>query len=126
MHIDRNINILNLKKIALWCFFREFQISENLEELLKSLDLQLAQYGFSCAKEQLRKPRNVTVGIFQHKTPLPTWSPIKEMREAMFKMAAEVLEVASVAGVNIFCFQEAWSKQLSIVNCQYLFCNVVK
>lgn len=52
------------------------------------------------------------VGLFQHQTPLPTWSPISEMRDAMFKMAAEVLEVASEAGVNVFCFQEAWSMYL--------------
>lgn len=58
----------------------------------------------------MRKPRIVKVGIFQHKIPLPTWSPIKEMRDAMFQMAAEALEVASNGGVNVFCFQEAWSE----------------
>lgn len=51
----------------------------------------------------------VKVGLFQHQTPLPTWSPISEMRQALFKMAAEVLEIASEAGINVFCFQEAWS-----------------
>lgn len=73
-------------------------------------NIELACYELACPNEQLRKPRLVRVGLFQHKIPLPTWSPIKEMRDALFKLASEVVELASEEGVNVFCFQEAWSK----------------
>lgn len=38
------------------------------------------------------------------------------MREAMFKMAGEALEIAFKGGVNVFCFQEAW-------NMPFAFCT---
>ncbi|CAH1963527.1 unnamed protein product [Acanthoscelides obtectus] len=88
----------------------DLNLPQKPNALSEKYNIQLLGCRFSCNKEELRPPRIVRVGLFQHKTPLPTWSAIKEMREAVFKMASEALEVAALSGVNVFCFQEAWSK----------------
>lgn len=90
-------------------YFREVDLPKSVQDVHRETDFELVAYKFNCAEEQLRKSRVIKVGLFQHKIPLPTWSPIQDMLEVMFKMAAEVLEVASKSGVNVFCFQEAWS-----------------
>lgn len=50
------------------------------------------------------------MGLFQNKTPLETWAPIQEQRQALHNLAEKAIEAAAKASVNIFCFQEAWSK----------------
>lgn len=102
--------VYTLSQKIVYTFFRTIIASNELEVLSKKYKFEVATYKIDCQEEQLRKPRIVKIGIFQHKIPLPTWSPIKEMRDAIFQMAAEALEVASKGGVNVFCFQEAWSK----------------
>lgn len=72
--------------------------------------------GFNCKEEQLRVPRKVRVGLFQHQHPVPTSTSIKETRDAIFKLAKEAIEVAFKGGVNVFCFQEAWSKFTTLQN----------
>jgi len=32
------------------------------------------------------------------------------MKDALFKLAKEAVEAAAKMNVNVFCFQEAWSK----------------
>lgn len=105
-----DVYILCDKKLNTYTFFRTINPSKEFEALSKKYKFDVAAYRIDCPEEQLRKPRIVKIGLFQHKIPLPTWSPINEMRDAMFQMAAEALEVASKGGVNVFCFQEAWSK----------------
>nr|CAI5862781.1 unnamed protein product [Callosobruchus analis] len=85
-------------------------LPQKADDLSQKYNVQLLARRFSCQEEELRSPRIVRVGLFQHKIPLPTWSAIKEMREAVYRMASEALEVAGLSGVNVFCFQEAWSE----------------
>ncbi|KAG5885323.1 hypothetical protein JTB14_020695 [Gonioctena quinquepunctata] len=87
-----------------------------MKNLSEKYDIDILSCGFDSREEQLRPPRRTRVGLFQNITPLPTWSPIKEMREAMFKMAEQALLIAYKGGVNIFCFQEAW-------NMPFAFCT---
>ncbi|XP_028134593.1 beta-ureidopropionase [Diabrotica virgifera virgifera] len=91
-------------------------LKEEVLHLAEKYDIEVAIEKFISQEEQLRSPRNTRVGLFQHKTPLPTWSRIKEMRDAMFKLASEALEIAYKGGVNVFCFQEAW-------NMPFAFCT---
>ncbi|CAH0548755.1 unnamed protein product [Brassicogethes aeneus] len=94
----------------------ELTISKDALDLAKQFNIELKTCGFQCQKEQTRLPKVVRVGIFQHKTPRETWANILEMREAMFKIAANAIEVAAGAGVNVFCLQEAW-------NMPFAFCT---
>jgi beta-ureidopropionase len=79
-------------------------------------DLELVSCRFDSAPEQLRPPKIVRVGIFQHKLPLPPGVPIKEQRDALYKLAKGAIETAAIGGVNVFCFQEAW-------NMPFAFCT---
>ncbi|GJQ81336.1 hypothetical protein Trydic_g20548 [Trypoxylus dichotomus] len=72
-------------------------------------DIEVQAYKFSCPKEQTRLPRIVRVGLLQNKTPLETWAPIQQQRQALYDLAVKAIESATKASVNIFCFQEAWT-----------------
>ncbi|NP_001087502.1 ureidopropionase, beta S homeolog [Xenopus laevis] len=69
----------------------------------------LQGYGFEAAQEQTRRPRIVRVGLIQNKIQLPTTDPVTEQISALHRRIAEIVEVAAMCGVNIVCFQEAWS-----------------
>jgi beta-ureidopropionase len=79
-------------------------------------DLELVSCRFDSAPEQLRPPKIVRVGILQHKLPLPPGVPIKEQRDALYKLAKGAIETAAIGGVNVFCFQEAWSESTLLQN----------
>ncbi|XP_018561729.1 beta-ureidopropionase [Anoplophora glabripennis] len=95
---------------------REISVPEEVSKLASLYKINVVSSGFKCKEEQLRAPRKVRVGLFQHEHPVPTSTPIKETRDAMFKLAKEAIEVAFKGGVNIFCFQEAW-------NMPFAFCT---
>ncbi|CAH1118660.1 unnamed protein product [Phaedon cochleariae] len=106
----------NVRRVLYGKATREIDVSEKAKHLSEKYAIELVSCGFDSKEEELRSPRIVRVGLFQHKIPIPTWSPMKEMREAMYQMARDVLEVAYRGGVNVFCFQEAW-------NMPFAFCT---
>uniref|UniRef100_A0A8D0E067 Beta-ureidopropionase n=1 Tax=Salvator merianae TaxID=96440 RepID=A0A8D0E067_SALMN len=70
---------------------------------------ELKGYRFGAELEQLRQPRIVRVGLVQNKIPLPTEAPVAEQKTALHKRIEEIVEVAAMCGVNVVCFQEAWT-----------------
>lgn len=72
-------------------------------------DFDLKGYVFEASPEQLRPPRMVRVGLIQNKIVLPTDAPVLEQITALHKRVGEMVEVAAMCGVNIVCFQEAWT-----------------
>uniref|UniRef100_A0A4W3IRX2 Beta-ureidopropionase n=1 Tax=Callorhinchus milii TaxID=7868 RepID=A0A4W3IRX2_CALMI len=72
-------------------------------------DFELKGLGFEAAPEQLRQPRIVRVGIIQNKIVLPTNAPVAQQVAAMHKRIGDLVEAAAMCGVNIVCFQEAWT-----------------
>lgn len=90
------------------CSLLEF--SEEAKNLAKSRNFELRGYRVPCPGEQSRMPRIVRVGIIQNRIVRPTTDPIEQQRQAIHLRIAEILEVAAKAGVNVVCFQEAWSK----------------
>ncbi|KAK9876068.1 hypothetical protein WA026_011178 [Henosepilachna vigintioctopunctata] len=97
----------------------ELELPEKAESLAKSFDFELASCKFNCEKEELRAPRIVRVGLFQNKIPVAPTEPLIKQRDAFHKMAEEAIQTAAAAGVNIFCFQEAW-------NMPFAFCTKEK
>ncbi|KAK6476535.1 beta-ureidopropionase-like [Huso huso] len=73
----------------------------------RGFDLQGS--AFSASVEQLRQPRIVRVGLIQNQIVLPTDAPVIEQITALHKRVGEIVEVAAMCGVNIICFQEAWT-----------------
>lgn len=100
-------NLLRILRLHVRC--RPLELPEETGTLATSFNFELQSQTFTCQKEELRAPRNVRVGVFQHKLPLPTWSSIEDQRKALYKLAAEAVNTAASGGVNIFSFQEAWS-----------------
>ncbi|XP_055260933.1 beta-ureidopropionase [Moschus berezovskii] len=72
-------------------------------------DFELQGYAFEAATEQQRKPRTVRVGLVQNRTPLPADTPVVKQVAALHRRMEAVVEVAATCGVNIICFQEAWT-----------------
>ena len=56
--------------------------------------------------------RFVKVGLIQNSIVLPTTAPVAEQRYEIHRKISSIAESAAICGVNILCFQEAWSKEL--------------
>lgn len=84
--------------------FPESAVTASLER-----DFELRGFGFEAAPEQLRPPHIVRVGLVQNKIVLPTDSPVSDQIAALHKRIGDIVEVAAMCGVNIICFQEAWT-----------------
>ncbi|CAH2295421.1 beta-ureidopropionase isoform X1 [Pelobates cultripes] len=70
---------------------------------------ELKGFILEAATEQLRRPRIVRVGLIQNKIQTATTEPVVEQIYALHKRIATMVEAASTCGVNIVCFQEAWT-----------------
>ncbi|XP_074055901.1 beta-ureidopropionase [Macrotis lagotis] len=72
-------------------------------------DFELLAFAFEASAEQLRPPRPVRVGLVQNRIPLPPDAPVAEQVGALHQRIEEIVEVAAQCGVNVVCFQEAWT-----------------
>ncbi|XP_077995265.1 beta-ureidopropionase-like [Glandiceps talaboti] len=78
-------------------------------KLAEEKKFEIQGYCMTAAKEQLRPPRVVRVGLIQNKIVLPTTAPVLEQVEALHQRIGEMVEAAALCNVNIICFQEAWT-----------------
>ncbi|XP_058451009.1 beta-ureidopropionase [Malaya genurostris] len=85
------------------------KFSEETIFLAKEVGVELKGYTFTARKEDLRRPRVVRVGLIQNSVDIPTTAPIHVQRDALHEKVSSILKVAADAGVNIICFQEAWT-----------------
>lgn len=83
--------------------------SSEATSLAKEVGVDLRGYTFTARKEDLRRPRIVRVGAIQNTVDIPTTAPIHVQRDALHEKVSNILRVAASAGVNIICFQEAWT-----------------
>uniref|UniRef100_A0A8C9DKC7 Beta-ureidopropionase n=1 Tax=Prolemur simus TaxID=1328070 RepID=A0A8C9DKC7_PROSS len=88
---------------------RKLDLPSSAFEAASREDFELQGYAFEAAEEQLRRPRIARVGLVQNRTPLPTDAPVAEQVAALHKRIEAIVEVAAACGVNIICFQEAWT-----------------
>uniref|UniRef100_S4RSE2 Ureidopropionase, beta n=1 Tax=Petromyzon marinus TaxID=7757 RepID=S4RSE2_PETMA len=70
---------------------------------------ELRAFTIGAAPEQLRPPRLVRVGLMQNRIVEPTTAPVAQQVSALHKRLASMVETAALCGVNIVCFQEAWT-----------------
>ncbi|XP_037089937.1 beta-ureidopropionase-like [Pollicipes pollicipes] len=70
---------------------------------------ELAGYKFTADAEETRPPRVVRVGLIQNQIVLPTTAPVTAQREALWARVAQMVKAAAQCGVNVVCFQEAWT-----------------
>ncbi|XP_035236103.1 beta-ureidopropionase isoform X1 [Anguilla anguilla] len=88
---------------------RELELSKSAVDAALERDFELKGCIFEAGREQLRQPRVVRVGLIQNAIVLPTDAPIMEQITALHRRVGEMVEVAAMCGVNIVCFQEAWT-----------------
>ncbi|KAE8634549.1 hypothetical protein XENTR_v10002347 [Xenopus tropicalis] len=88
---------------------RPLNLPNSASQAASKEGFDLQGYLFEAAQEQTRRPRTVRVGLIQNKIQLPTTEPVTEQISALHRRIAEIVEVAATCGVNIVCFQEAWS-----------------
>ncbi|XP_030073238.1 beta-ureidopropionase [Microcaecilia unicolor] len=88
---------------------RKLDLASAVVKAASQHEFELQGYAFEAAAEQLRQPRKVRVGLIQNRIPLPTETAVTEQVAALHKRIAEMVEVAAMCGVNIVCFQEAWT-----------------
>ncbi|XP_045538763.1 beta-ureidopropionase-like [Papilio machaon] len=75
----------------------------------EKFEVELAAYSFHAAKEEVRKPRLVKLGLVQHSIVLPTNEPLISQRKAIFNKVENIINIAASEGVQILCLQETWS-----------------
>uniref|UniRef100_A0A0E9X7E2 CN hydrolase domain-containing protein n=1 Tax=Anguilla anguilla TaxID=7936 RepID=A0A0E9X7E2_ANGAN len=88
---------------------RELELSKSAVDAALERDFELKGCIFEAGREQLRQPRVVRVGLIQNAIVLPTDAPVMEQITALHRRVGEMVEVAAMCGVNIVCFQEAWT-----------------
>lgn len=54
------------------------------------------------------------IAAVQHSIVKPTNETISVQRDAIVEKVTKIVEAAAASGVNVICFQEAWSKFRSI------------
>nr|KAF6268402.1 beta-ureidopropionase 1 [Myotis myotis] len=88
---------------------RKLDLPSQALECAAEGDFELQGYAFEAAEEQLRGPRTVRVGLVQNRIPLPAEAPVAKQVSALHRRIEAIVEVAAMCGVNIICFQEAWT-----------------
>lgn len=75
---------------------------------------QLAGYKFQADKECTRAPRVTRVGLVQNAIVKGTEEDVNVQRDALHQRMTSIIEAAALAKVNVLCFQEAWSMEMSL------------
>lgn len=69
--------IFLLSRLIAWILpYRKLDLPARAVEAASERDFELKGYRFDAAQEQLRPPRNIRVGLIQHRIVLPTDAPI--------------------------------------------------
>ncbi|XP_033117000.1 beta-ureidopropionase-like isoform X2 [Anneissia japonica] len=88
---------------------RVLELPEDAKQAAREKDFELLGYAIDAQQEQLRSPRIVRIGAVQNKIILPTNAPIAEQIGSLHNRIADIVETAAKCGVNVICFQEAWT-----------------
>ncbi|XP_010347536.1 beta-ureidopropionase isoform X2 [Saimiri boliviensis] len=110
--LEKHLPLLDLQEVKRVLYgkeLRKLDLPREAFEAASREDFELQGYAFEAAQEQLRQPRTVHVGLVQNRTPLPTDAPVAQQVSAVHKRIKSIVEVAAMCGVNIICFQEAWT-----------------
>lgn len=84
-----------------------------LTEQAKEAAFELKAFKFSAAREQLRAPRVVRIGLIQHSIAAATTAPVLEQYKAIEAKVRRMIDAAGAMKVNVLCLQEAWTVRAS-------------
>nr|CAB3267520.1 beta-ureidopropionase [Phallusia mammillata] len=86
---------------------RPLKIPDQAQSLSKDKIFELQ--GYEVPNVSTQSPRKVTIGLIQNQIVAPTDAPIPDQIEKLHKRIGDITEAAALCGVNILCFQEAWT-----------------
>ncbi|ROT62833.1 putative beta-ureidopropionase-like [Penaeus vannamei] len=110
--LEKNVPEQELKEVKRILYGKELPtitIPESAEKLAVQHSFDIQGYAIPAAKEELTPPRIVRVGVIQNAIVKETTAPIAEQRAALHARISQMTEAAALCGVNIICFQEAWT-----------------
>eukprot|EP01137_Pigoraptor_chileana_P008961 Opistho-2@56526 len=84
-------------------------IPESVAAIAQRNDFEIKGYAFAAAREHVRAPRIVRIGLVQNSIALPTTAPVLDQIDAIHKKVGNIVDAAAGMGVNVICFQEAWT-----------------
>jgi len=88
---------------------QSISIPQKLLLLAQSEDFDIQAYRFTAAKEQLREPRIVRLGLIQNSIHAKTTDPVATQYAAIERRIETLIDAAAEMGVNVVCLQEAWT-----------------
>ncbi|XP_071179090.1 beta-ureidopropionase-like [Mytilus edulis] len=88
---------------------RQLEFPKEARDLADKRQFELKGSCFTAEKESLRPPRVVRIGAIQNQIIIPTTEPVPKQIESLHNRISEIIEVASLCGVNVICLQEAWT-----------------
>ena len=92
-------------------YFRTLSLNQEAQDLADKHNFQLSGYRFVAEKEETRASRIVRIGLIQNEIVIKDTSEnVNVQRDALYQRMAVIMEAAALAGINVLCFQEAWSK----------------
>ena len=98
------------------------QIPESVHQIAESANFTVESYSFDALSEIFRDPRFVRIGLVQHKMPLSPSSPFQDQLDAVHSKISVITKAASIAGVNILCYQVRFVYRLVCMPC---FCDYI-
>ncbi|XP_027233011.2 beta-ureidopropionase [Penaeus vannamei] len=110
--LEKNVPEQELKEVKRILYGKELPtitIPESAEKLAVQHSFDIQGYAIPATKEELTPPRIVRVGVIQNAIVKETTAPIAEQRAALHARISQMTEAAALCGVNIICFQEAWT-----------------
>ncbi|XP_076039633.1 beta-ureidopropionase pyd3 isoform X2 [Oratosquilla oratoria] len=110
--LEKHVPEQELKEVKRIMFGREtptLPIPSEAQKLGETHNFEIFGYAIHAAKEQLTQPRQVRVGLVQNAIALETSAPVSDQRSALHSRIGQIAEAAAHCGVNILCFQEAWT-----------------
>ena len=88
----------------------EIEPSDSAKKLADAGDFDVKIFKMDQGKpECLRRARKVRVAVIQNAVTTSTSEPVDVQRDALHQRITEIMEVAGETGVNVVCFQEAWT-----------------
>lgn len=88
---------------------RALVIPDLAQKLADEGNFEVKGYSIDAHPEECRPPRLVRIGAIQNKIVLPTTAPVSQQREALHQRIEQIVNAASLCGINIICLQECWS-----------------
>ena len=87
----------------------DISIPPQVAEHAKETTFEVKAFKFSAAREQLRAPRIVRIGLIQHSISASTTAPVLEQYKAIEAKVRRMIDAAGAMKVNVLCLQEAWT-----------------